>query len=388
MYTLLVKEKAFEFVPGAGMANPIYLVKFASMSSKVLFLLPYPLGNAPSQRFRIEEYFAVLIEHGIQFDTNEFFDKKAWQVLYKRGWLGSKIWSLLKGFCKRLPFILLKCKKYDYIVVHREAAPLGPPLFEWWLSKVLSKRLIYDFDDAIWIPNSSQENRLAAVVKCFWKVKWICKWSHKVSVGNSFLAEFAKQYNNNVIVNPTCVDTVYKYNITASGNQSPPVIGWTGSHSTIQFLAEGIPALRRLEQQMQFRFVVICDKVPDFQLRSMEFKKWSKTTEIEDLSKIDIGIMPMKNDEWNEGKCGFKLIQYMALGIPAVASPVGVNNKIIDNGVNGFLCATEEEWIDRLTQLLNDPAKRMLFGQKGRQKIVSEYSITSNTSNFLSLFSN
>jgi glycosyltransferase involved in cell wall biosynthesis len=379
---------AQEFALCASTADLIYLVKFAGMSSTVLFILPYPLGHAPSQRFRVEEYFSLLKEQNIQFDTNEFFDEKAWQVLYQRGWVGLKLWSLAKGFFRRLQFVLLKCKKYDYIVIHREAAPLGPPIFEWWLTKVLSKKVIYDFDDAIWIPNSSQENRWAGALKCFWKIKWICKWSHKVSVGNEFLAKYAKQYNANVIVNPTCVDTVDKYNFTAAVNESPPVIGWTGSHSTIQFLAEGIPAIKRLEQEMQFRFVVICDKVPKFDLRSMEFKKWNKKTEIEDLSKIDIGIMPMKNDEWNEGKCGFKLIQYMALGIPAVASPVGVNKKIIDDGINGFLCTSEEEWIDRLKQLLNDPEKRMLFGRKGRQKIVDRYSITSNTSNFLSLFSN
>lgn len=358
------------------------------MTDTVLFLLPYPLHRAPSQRFRVEAYFDLLQKNSISFHAKEFLDEKAWNILYKKGSVLQKLFAVIKGFAKRFWFVLFKASGYKYIFIHREAAPLGPPFFEWWLSKVLRKMIIYDYDDAIWIPNITEGNKLARWVKCFWKVKWICKWSHKISAGNDFLAAYGRQYNNNVIVNPTCVDTNDKYNIIASLNDDPPVIGWTGSHSTIQFLAEGIPALQKLEQQKRFRFLTICDKKPDFDLRSLEFKTWNKGSEIEDLAQIDIGIMPMKNDQWNEGKCGFKLIQYMALGIPAVASPVGVNKKIIDEGVNGYLCNTDEEWINSLTELMNNPQKRKEFGERGRQKIINKYSIASNASNFLSLFSN
>lgn len=358
------------------------------MPITVLFLLPYPLNRAPSQRFRVEEYFSLLEKNGISFETTEFLDIKAWQILYTQGSVLQKAAAVFKGYLKRLNWVLFKSAKFDYVFIHREAAPLGPPIFEWWLAKIKGKKIIYDFDDAIWIPNVTEGNQIARFAKCFWKVKWICKWSYRVSAGNDFLASFAKQYNKNVVLNPTCVDTENKYNVPASQHNNPVVIGWTGSHSTIQFLAVGIPAIKKLEALHQFRFLIICDKRPEFDIKSLEFKPWNKQTEMEDLSQIDIGIMPLKEDAWSEGKCGFKLIQYMALGIPAVASPVGVNKEIIDEGGNGFLCQTDEEWINRLTELLKDHQKRIDFGKKGREKIVKKYSIASNTTNFLSLFSN
>jgi glycosyltransferase involved in cell wall biosynthesis len=179
-----------------------------------------------------------------------------------------------------------------------------------------------------------------------------------------------------------------RYNAMAGQTSEPPVVGWTGSHSTIQFLAEGIPALQKLEKKETLRFLTICDQKPKFNLRSLEYKPWSPSTEIDDLLQMDIGIMPLKADHWSEGKCGFKLIQYLALGIPAVASPVGVNKKIIEHGVNGYLCSTDEEWVKYLTELLHDKEKRKAFGKRGRQKMLDEFSIQSNASNFLSLFSN
>jgi glycosyltransferase involved in cell wall biosynthesis len=358
------------------------------MTGTVLFLLPYPLGFAPSQRFRVESYFELLQANGIGFQTEEFLDAKTWNILYKKGSFVKKTYAVVKGFLRRLFFIFFKAHRYQYIFIHREATPLGPPFLEWWISRVLKCKIIYDFDDAIWIPNVTEGNKIARFVKCFWKVKWICKWSHKISAGNDFLEAYAKQYNGNVLLNPTCVDTEDKYSIVAPQGSQPPVIGWTGSHSTVRFLAVGIPAIKKLEQKQRFRFLTICDKEPGFGVQCQEFIRWNKETEIEDLARINIGIMPLMDDAWSEGKCGFKLIQYMALGIPAVASPVGVNKKIVDHGINGYLCQTEEEWTERLAELLNDEQKRIEFGKRGREKIVKEYSIAANASNFLSLFSN
>lgn len=354
---------------------------------RIAFVVQLPKEVSPGQRFRIEQYEPLLSQNGFLFETFPFLDQKTRQVLYKKGFFFQKFFGVLKGFCKRFLF-LFKAKKFDFIFLQREMAPVGPPVFEWIVSKILKCKIIHDFDDAIWIPNITEGNQLVRFAKCFWKVKWICKWSYKISAGNEFLAAYAKQYNQSVVLNPTCVDTNTKYNVLASQHSYPPVIGWTGSHSTIQFLTVGIPAIQKLEQQQLFRFLTICDKKPEFDLKSLEFKAWNKETEIEDISKINIGIMPLKEDAWSEGKCGFKLIQYMALGIPAVASPVGVNKRIIDDGVNGYLCRTSEDWIQRLTELLNDEEKRIAFGKKGREKIIREYSIEANASNFLSLFSN
>ncbi len=137
----------------------------------------------------------------------------------------------------------------------------------------------------------------------------------------------------------------------------------------------------------QWRLLVIADKAPDFKLDNLEFKKWSKETEIEDLLQFDIGIMPLIDDAWARGKCGFKSLQYMSLEIPALASPVGVNQTMIDQGINGYLCTTENDWLISLEQLMFDPLLRKNIGARGREKVVSNYSVISNSSNFLGLFS-
>lgn len=352
---------------------------------KVLFLLPYPLHKAPSQRFRIEAYFPLLKQKNMEIHTQVFLNEQGWNILYEEGSLWQKIVAVAKGFTKRWWASFFLVWKYDFIVVHREAAPLGPPVFEWIITRLWRRKMIFDFDDAIWIPAISEQNKMAAFVKCFWKTKWICRWSYKIAAGNGYLADFAKQNNPNVVIVPTVVDTVNRYNDLVSQQVQKPSIGWTGSHSTIKYLHEVLPALQKLEEQFEFEFYVICNKMPGFQLRSLRYIEWKENTEIEDLKKINIGIMPLEADPWSEGKCGFKIIQYLALGIPAVASPVGVNKTIIDDE-NGFLCATEEEWYKALSRLLFETSLRNEMGKAGRKKIVSGYSIQSNADLFLGLF--
>lgn len=352
----------------------------------IAFLAQLPKNVSPGQRFRFEQYENLLIGAGFRVDTFPFLDKKVRKILYQKGHLFQKVTGVINGFVKRIRFLGV-CKRYDYIFVQREMTPIGPPFFEWMVARVFRCKIIYDFDDAIWIPNVSEGNQVAQFLKCFWKVKYISKWAYKVSVGNQFLGAFAKQFNKQVIYNPTCVDTQSRYNILANHDQSTVTIGWTGSHSTLQFLELCIPALKKLEQKHQFRFLVICDQKPDFDLASMTFIPWNAATEIEDLARINIGIMPLKHDAWSEGKCGFKIIQYLALGIPAVASPVGVNKQIIEHGNNGFLCETDSDWVECLSELLTDIDKRKAFGKKGRQKIEKAYSVHANADNFLSLFS-
>lgn len=354
--------------------------------TKILFLGQLPEDRSPSQRFRIEAYKELLGKNNIAYFFQPFISEKYYPYIYQKGHLLKKVMAVVSGFVQRFAG-LFQYRNVDFVFVQREASPVGPPLFEWIYAKLLRKKLIYDFDDAIWITNITEGNKLAHYIKCYWKVKYICRWSHKVSVGNDFLGNYAKQFNQNVVYNPTCVDTDKRFNILSDQQKHPVTIGWTGSHSTIQFLSLGIPVLKRLEEKLPFRFLIICDRKPDFDLHSIDFKPWNKKTEIEDLAQVNIGIMPLKEDIWSEGKCGFKLIQYMALGIPAVASPVGVNKTIIEHGVNGYLCQTDEEWIACLTELLQDEQKRITFGERGRKKIEQEYSVAANTANFLSLFS-
>lgn len=356
--------------------------------AKVLFLVPYPLHRAPSQRFRVENFLPVLDQAGVYYQVRTFIDEATWQILYKQGGAIQKASGILKGFLRRWRSVLLEAPRYDYVFIHREAAPLGPPIFEWVLTKALGKKIIYDFDDAIWIPNTSKANSIADKIKCFWKVKYICKWSYKVVAGNAFLANFAQQTATNVVYLPTTVDMENSHNIVKQHTENTtPVFGWTGSHSTLKYLKPLASTLEKLAQEMAFRFVVIADKEPDFAIPNLAFVPWNAKTESADLSEIDIGVMPLEADNWSEGKCGFKLIQYLSLGIPALASPVGVNKTIIEPGINGFLCQTEEEWLVAMKKLANDFPLRKQMGVIGRNKMLSQFSIQSQSNTFLSLFS-
>jgi glycosyltransferase involved in cell wall biosynthesis len=351
----------------------------------LLFLVPYPLGVAPSQRFRFEQYFSALEKNNISFVIVPFLDDKVWDILYQKRNFVHKIFAVLKGFIKRY-LLLFSLGKYDYVFIHREAAPVGPPILEWLIAKVFRKKIIFDFDDAIWIPNTSESNKFFSFLKFYGNTKSICKWAYKVSCGNDYLCDFAKQFNNNVVYNPTTIDTENYHNQTKQTTNSKVVIGWTGSHSTVQYLDDLIPVFKELEKQYPFELCVISDRKPDFELKSLNFVQWAKETEIEDLLRFDIGIMPLRNDKWSNGKCGFKALQYMSLGIPALVSPVGVNTKIVDHNINGFICNTNEEWEKYLAQLLSDENKLKELSAKTREKIISKYSVQSNTDNFLLLF--
>jgi glycosyltransferase involved in cell wall biosynthesis len=352
---------------------------------KVLFLFPYPHGTAASQRFRFEQYLDFLAAEGISYRLASFLDADTWKILYKPGHGRAKLAGILKGFGRRLQ-LLARVPAYDFVFIHREAAPLGPPVLEWIIAKVLRKRIIFDFDDAIWLANTSAHNRVAARLKWHHKTASLCRWAHRISAGNRYLAGYAGQFNDRVTVNPTTIDTEGLHNQLKHQATPEVVIGWTGTHSTIGYLTPLLPVLRELEKEYAFTFLVISDQAPDFALKSLRYLPWNKTTERADLLCMNIGIMPLTNDPWAQGKCGFKALQYMALGIPAVASPVGVNCDIIRDGVDGYLCSTDEAWKNALAQLLGDHALRTRLGRAARQRIEESYSVQANRLSFLRFF--
>jgi glycosyltransferase involved in cell wall biosynthesis len=353
---------------------------------RIAFLVQLPKNVSPGQRFRFEQIEPILEQHNYKVDTFPFINEKTYKVFYQKGFFLRKFLGFLQGFVNRF-FFLFVSGRYDFIFLQREAMPVGPPVFEWLMAKVLRKKIVYDFDDAIWLPEKNNGG-LFRFIKCFWKIKYICKWSCKISVGNEYLSDYAKKYNKNVIVIPTCVNTVSRYNVLKEHQDTNKVvIGWTGSHSTLKYLNPVYRVLLKLEKEKNFDFLVICDRPPEFSFKSLKFKRWDPELEIQDLASFDIGIMPLTNDQWSEGKCGFKLIQNLSLGIPAVTSPVGVNKKIIEYGVNGFLCATDVEWETALKKLLDDVELRKQMGLAGRKKIEIQYSIQSQKEKFLGLFS-
>ncbi|GAC1419416.1 MAG: glycosyltransferase family 4 protein [Flavisolibacter sp.] len=350
----------------------------------ILFLVPYPLKKAPSQRFRVELFFSLLREQSIKYDVQCFFSEKTWAVLYNRGHILAKLSGVVLGFLKRSKLVLFSLHRYDYVFIHRETSPFGPPFFEWVIAKLWRKKIIYDFDDAIWVSDSNM--KIINWFKAFWKIGVICRWSYKVSAGNSYLAQYASQFNHKVIIIPTCVDTLKSHNQLKDQYNEKVVIGWTGSHSTLFYLDLIEPILKKLAASDNILILIICNKPPSFSFPNLHFIQWDESSEIEDLLKINIGIMPLIANKWSEGKCGFKLIQYLSLGIPAVASPVGVNNIIIKQGINGFLCAEQDEWYTSLLSLVKDEDLRKKMGSNGRQGIIKSYSVLANSGTFLKLF--
>ncbi len=354
---------------------------------KILFLVPYPIGQSPSQRFRFEQYFAFLSQKGIEHKVKSFLEPDNWKVFYKRGSVFLKATAIIGGFAKR--FILFsEITDYDFVFIHREVAPIGPPVFEWIIAKVFRKKIIYDFDDAIWLTDK-KESWIEKAVRWRGKVTSVCRWSYRVSAGNIYLADYAKQFNEKVIVNPTTVDTekVSNKNLHRFHEDGRIVIGWTGSHSTLKYLKDVEQVLQHIEEKYPMvSFCVIADKTSDLQLDRLVFKPWSVDTEVSNLAEIDIGIMPLPNDEWTKGKCGFKALQYMAMEKPTVASAVGVNTSIISNGVNGLIAKDIDDWEKLLSSLIEDESLRKDLGKEGRKTVERNYSILSNTKTFLSLF--
>lgn len=357
------------------------------MGKTIYILAPYPKGEAPSQRFRFEQYMDRLENEGYQVEMFPFLDEKTWKLLYAEGKTLQKAIGILKSFLRRWGLVF-RLKKADYVFVHREVAHIGPPIFEWLMAKVLRIKYIYDFDDATWLPNYSETNARFNRLKAYWKVKYCIKWAHKVTAGNDYLANYAKKFNQNVEVVPTTIDLENHHTEKTDQNRKPLVIGWTGSHTTMRYLDFIVPIIEQLEQKFDFEFHVISNEAPQYKLKSLKFIKWNKTSEIKDLARLHIGIMPLEEDIWSKGKCGFKALQYMALKIPTVASPVGVNSTIITDEENGFLCTTPEEWEKVLTQLLQNQSLRQTIGEKGFKTIEDRYSVKANWPKYLGLFMN
>ena len=352
---------------------------------RILFVVPYPQGEAPSQRFRFEHYLRYLESSGISYKIAPFLDLNTWQILYKPGYKWKKIVGVIKGFLKRL-LQLFFVRKYDIVFIHREATPLGPAWFEWWVTHIFRKRIVFDFDDAIWMPAVSKNNNRIKWLRNFGKIKKICRWSTIVVVGNSFLAAYAGQFNNRVRIIPTVVDIEKTHNKIKDQKTGIPAVGWTGSFSTLKYLDIVLPVLQKLQNQYDFTFIVIADKDPHLELKKYRFIKWNRETEVEDLLNFHIGLMPLYDDDISKGKCGFKAIQYMSLGIPAVVSPVGVNTAIVEDGSDGFLCVSEIDWKKRLAELIHNSSLRTDLGLAARKKIEERYSAQSTASMFLNLF--
>lgn len=339
---------------------------------RLLALVPSVFDTSPGQRYRIEQWEPILRKHGVEITYAPFESDELHALLYKPGNLGRKLSLVARRISRRFSLMRL-IKDYDVVYVFREAALLGPPFFERWIHRS-GVPMVFDFDDAVFVSYRSPTNGYLSYLKLASKTKTICRMASHVMAGNPYLAEYAGRVNDRVTIVPTTIDTE-KYTVSKRRSESAiPTIGWTGSFSTVQHLDTLRLALEKLARRIPFRLRVI--GTPSYQLNGVDVEAmpWRSGTELEDLNGIDIGIMPLPDDAWSKGKCGLKALQFMALGIPTVCSPVGVNTEIIQDGQNGFIAGSEGEWIEKLSLLVRSSDLRQRVGMAGRATVEAKYS--------------
>jgi glycosyltransferase involved in cell wall biosynthesis len=338
---------------------------------RVAVWTPESKGVTPGQRFRIEQWEALLRSQGFQIAYHPFLDPFTAALLKTPGRPLTKAVRLLQQLMRRVR-LAAESIDCDVVYVFRETALLGPAIAE----RMLARRhipYVYDFDDSVWIRYRSPANSFWSYLRCPGKTATSCRLAAHVLAGNETLAAYARVHNGLVSVVPTTIDTDLYRPATASLS-GKMVIGWSGSYSTGAYLEFVRPVLKRLAERFAFRVVTIGAR--EFHLEGIEVdvRPWHAASEVADINQFDIGIMPLPDALWERGKCGLKALQYMALSVPAVASPVGVNREIIAHGVNGLLAGTQDEWEAALGRLLADTALRRRLGEAGRATVERSYS--------------
>jgi glycosyltransferase involved in cell wall biosynthesis len=339
---------------------------------KVLAIVPSLYDTSPGQRFRIEQWEPYLREKRVKITYSPFETDELKRVLYRRGHNAQKVAAVVRNMNRRRRE-LGSVTDFDLVYVFREAALLGPALFERMVARS-GVPMVFDFDDAVFERYVSPSNGYLSYLKFPGKTSSIVRLATNVIAGNPYLANYSRKFNENVTIIPTTIDTD-RYRVVEKKDQVVPVtIGWSGSHSTIQHLDTLRDVLAELSSSEVFKLRVI--GTSDYGLEGIETESlaWRSETEVEDLRTIDIGIMPLPNDRWSKGKCGLKALQYMALGIPTICSPVEVNSVIIKDGENGFLANTREEWIEKLKALIHSAELRKQLGIAGRKTVEEHYS--------------
>ena len=349
---------------------------------KILFWVPYPHEGA-SNRVRVEQYLPYLKKENFESALHPFWSNAAFKILYEKGNYFKKIFFFLEGVTSRFSDIF-QIFRYDAVFIHREAFPLGSCFFE-SVVKFFKKPIIFDFDDAIFLPFTSPQNNFIEKFKKPEKVAKIIRLSNCVIAGNDYLAEFALRHNRNVSVIPTSVDLDKYYPITRDTGKKI-VIGWIGSITTTDFLKQMRGVFTKLSERFSgVKFKIIGGNFDNGKISSVICIPWSLEEEVGQLRTFDIGIMPMPDNEWTRGKCGFKAILYMSMAIPSVCSPVGINKEIITDGVNGFLAADEGQWIEKLALLIEDCGLRNKMGVEARKTVEEKYSVKVNAPKFIAV---
>lgn len=343
-------------------------------NKKILIICPYPQGVAAGQRLKYEQYFDHWKENAYDITVSSFMDKPMWDIVYTHGNYLKKLWGLLRGHMRRMRDIF-SVKEYDLVYVFLWVTPLGSTFFE-RVIRLLSKRLIYDIEDNILIKRGSEINPLIKFLKGTSKAIYLIKAADHVITSSPFLNDQCLKINfrKECTFISSSVDTDRFLPRNSYLNERKVTIGWTGTFSTKIYLDLLKNIFLELKKRCDFKLRVIGNfhyLLPGIEL---EVIQWTREKEIEDLQGIDIGVYPLLHDDWVLGKSGLKAIQYMAFGLPTVATNVGNTTKIIKNMENGLLVGSEVEWVDALELLIKNSELRRKLGEAARKTVIQNYS--------------
>jgi len=336
---------------------------------RAVAFVPYPLGTAPSQRFRLEQWQPRLLERGITLEFRVFAPPSLVRQLRQTGQTLRKAASLAKTLFAQYRQLPVQ-SSFDLAIVHRSMSLVGPALLERRLSAIFP--FVYDFDDAIHLANTSDVNRAFGWLKFPEKTAQICGLARAVTVGNNYLAGFARRHNRDVTIVPSSVDTTVYTPGPPRPPRSKPVVGWMGS-STSQALVEPFAPLLAQLSSAGLTIRLVSDRRPNFSF-PFEWKAWSAETEVDELRDFDLGIMPLPDTEWAKGKCAMKILQYMGVGIPSIGSALGGNLEVIRDGENGLLATSNDDWMAKIKRIAREPDLAQRLGAAGRETVVSHYS--------------
>jgi len=317
--------------------------------------------NNPSTKFRVIQYIP-------------YFEKQGWEV---------KVLIFPKNLQKRI-HLFFSLKNFDIVILQKRLLTL----LNWKLLKSNSKLIGFDFDDAVMFRDYLRKKQKSFIRKQ--KFARIVKGSDIILAGNHYLKNHAIKYNRNVFIVPTSIDVEkYRQRNYSKESDNRVTLGWIGSSSTVFYL-ERLKHIwdEAFNRYPNTRLKIVadnffhCDKMP------VTRKKWNYDEEISDLHSFDIGLMPLTDDLWSQGKCGFKLLQYMAVGIPVICSPVGINKKIVKPGINGFWAENENDWLDSLGKLIKDRALRETMGKEAFNTVNESYSLGAWAPRLISILEN
>jgi glycosyltransferase involved in cell wall biosynthesis len=342
---------------------------------KALFYLLDGDTNASSEH-RALQFFPLLREHGIDAAASRPVPRGVYDRLVERGnsgLLGKLGFYSLFLACRALD--VRRAERFDVVVVQRDLFPFGPP----WLERALwrrNPRLVYDTDDATYLVPSFTPRTPFQKLRRFDKVAELVRRSRWISAATEPIAEWARAYNPRVSVVPMAVDLA-RYDAAPRLAHSPLVVGWAGTAGSLRYLEALAPVLRKLATEHAFVVRVVSGGYRSIELPGvpLDARPWRAEDHLAQLASFDIGLVPLDDSPFERAKFPFKLVQYLALGIPAVSARVGVAPEVIQDGVNGLLAGSAEEWHSALSRLIADARLRQRLGNAGRETVAEHYTL-------------